>query len=197
MSLKRALADVVRIAQSVAVRMPCHKSFLIGTAHDPSHPRFQGNWELEGSSRNSIVLEASDQFCFFRPGRRGVDAFSPNATWGIALVGGRDFGGHRPASSGEGSVQAIESELTKTTSFAKTAPGVEVNFFPWRLRWRSKVQEQNEWSVEVRNRRARRIGALEPVEFAYRGFISDRCDLARQGEAGFLEEHPDRIVAAP
>ena len=91
----------------------------------------------------------------------------------------------------------IESELTKTTSFAKTAPGAEVNLLRYRLRCRSQVQEENEWSVEVRNRRARRIGALEPVEFAYRGFVSDRWDLARQGEAGFLEEHPDRIVAAP
>ena len=91
----------------------------------------------------------------------------------------------------------IESELTKTTSFAKTDPGAEVNFFRYRLRCRTQVQEENEWSVEVRNRSARRIGALESVEFAYRGFISDRCDLARQGEAGFLEEHPDRIVAAP
>jgi hypothetical protein len=26
----------------------------------------------------------------------------------------------------------IESELTKTTSFAKTDPGAEVNFFPYR-----------------------------------------------------------------
>jgi hypothetical protein len=91
----------------------------------------------------------------------------------------------------------IESELTKTTSFAKTDPGAEVNFLRYRLRCRSQVQEENEWSVEVSNRRARRIGALERVEFAYRGFVSDRCDLARQGEGRFLEEHPDRIVTAP
>jgi hypothetical protein len=38
----------------------------------------------------------------------------------------------------------IESELTKTTSFAKTVPGAEVNFFRSRLQCGSQVQEQNE-----------------------------------------------------
>jgi len=38
----------------------------------------------------------------------------------------------------------IESELTKTASFAKTASGAEVNFFRYRLRCRSQVRGQNE-----------------------------------------------------
>ena len=38
----------------------------------------------------------------------------------------------------------IESELTKTANFVKTAPGAEVNFFPYRLRRSSRVQEENE-----------------------------------------------------